>query len=146
MQSVCPPFTCTRASSFLRHRTTAMSTVDCSPDLNQPLPQFVNGADFLLVNTTVHISQSTGLRSGLFRGQKSGKMKSDVSRCRSRSTVSRAWCSGRLLWCSTVSVTVPRTNLTVGQRAFSWSSVFIWNSIPLSLLETLLPSVHSNAG
>ena len=30
-------------------------------------------------------------------------------------------------------LTVPRTNLTIGQRAFSWSSVFIWNSIPLSV-------------
>ena len=40
-------------------------------------------------------------------------------------------------------LTIP---LTIGQRAFFWSSVFIWNSIPLSLLGTLLPSVHSNAG
>jgi len=39
------------------------------------------------------------------------------------------------------------TNLTIGQRVFSWSSILIWNSIPLYvLLETLLPSVHSNAG
>jgi len=30
-------------------------------------------------------------------------------------------------------LTIPRTNLTIGQRAFSWSSVFIWNSIPLSV-------------
>jgi len=28
-------------------------------------------------------------------------------------------------------LTMPRTNLTIGQRAFSWSSVLIWNSIPL---------------
>ena len=28
-------------------------------------------------------------------------------------------------------LTIPRTNLTIGQRAFSWSSV--WNSIPLSV-------------
>ena len=44
-----------------------------------------------------------------------------------------------------VSFNHPSYYLTIGQRAFSWSSVFIWNSIPLSLLETLLPSVHSNA-
>ena len=30
-------------------------------------------------------------------------------------------------------LTIPRTNLTIGHRAFSWSSVFIWNSIPLSV-------------
>ena len=30
-------------------------------------------------------------------------------------------------------LTIPRTNLTIGQRAFSWSSVFIWNSTPLSV-------------
>jgi len=30
-------------------------------------------------------------------------------------------------------LTMPRTNLTIGQRAFSWSSVLIWNSIPLSV-------------
>ena len=30
-------------------------------------------------------------------------------------------------------LTIPRTNLTIGQRAFSWSSVFIWNSIPSSV-------------
>ena len=30
-------------------------------------------------------------------------------------------------------LTIPRTNLTIGQRAFSWSSVFILNSIPLSV-------------
>ena len=30
-------------------------------------------------------------------------------------------------------LTIPRTNLTIGQRAFSWSSGFIWNSIPLSV-------------
>ena len=30
-------------------------------------------------------------------------------------------------------LTIPRTNLTIGQHAFSWSSVFIWNSIPLSV-------------
>ena len=30
-------------------------------------------------------------------------------------------------------LTISRTNLTIGQRAFSWSSVFIWNSTPLSV-------------
>ena len=30
-------------------------------------------------------------------------------------------------------LTIPRTNLTIGQRAFSQSSVFIWNSIPLAV-------------
>jgi len=30
-------------------------------------------------------------------------------------------------------LTIPRSNLTIGQHAFSWSSVFIWNSIPLSV-------------
>jgi len=43
--------------------------------------------------------------------------------------------------------TIPRTNLAIGQRAFSWSSVFIWNSIPLSVRNApSLPSVHSNTG
>jgi len=30
-------------------------------------------------------------------------------------------------------LTIPRTNLTIGQRAFSCSSPAIWNSIPLSV-------------
>ena len=30
-------------------------------------------------------------------------------------------------------LTIPRTNLTIGQHAFFSSSVFIWNSIPLSV-------------
>ena len=43
---------------------------------------------------------------------------------------------------ATTATTIPRTNLTIGQRAFSWASVLIWNS----KVETLLPTVYSNAG
>jgi len=42
-------------------------------------------------------------------------------------------------------LTIPRTNLTIGQRAFP-GHLFSFGIPSLSLLETLLPSVHSNAG
>ena len=42
-------------------------------------------------------------------------------------------------------LTIPRTNLTIGQRAFP-GHLFSFGIPSLSLLETLLPPVHSNAG
>jgi len=42
-------------------------------------------------------------------------------------------CSSQLL------LTVPRANLTTGQRAFSYSSPVIWNAIPLSVRDA--PSI-----
>jgi hypothetical protein len=38
-------------------------------------------------------------------------------------------------------LTIPRTNLTIGQRAFCYSSPTIWNSIPLTIRQA--PSIDS---
>ena len=46
------------------------------------------------------------------------------------------WSSNQLL------LTVPHTNLTVGQRAFSYSSPVIWNAIPLRDAPSVSSSKH----
>ena len=67
-------------------------------DLNQSLSQLVHVLHFFVVDPILHnpqILKSTGLRSGLFGGPRSGEMNAGVSRCSSL-TVSRALCAGAL--------------------------------------------------
>jgi len=60
--------------------------IKTAPGLKQPLFQFINAVDVCMINTLMHgrlylIWQSTGLRCGIFRCQKSNGMKSGVSLC-----------------------------------------------------------------
>jgi len=68
------------------------------PHIDKTLLQFIQVMTFCLVDSLLHfanILKSTGLRSGLSEGHRSGAMNAGVSRSRSL-IVSRARCDGAL--------------------------------------------------